>query len=44
MVGAANVAGVLTAEQAVAAYAAAAGQPFTYSRVLTGGETGATEI
>ena len=44
MVEAANVPGVLTAEQAVAAYAKAAGQPFTASRVLSGGETGATEI
>ena len=33
-----------TAQQAVAAYAVAAGQPFTSSRMLTGGETGATEI
>ena len=44
MVEATNVPGVLTPEQAVAAYAAAAGQPFTSSRMLTGGETGATEI
>ena len=43
MAEATNVPGVLTAEQAVAAYAAAAGQPFTSSRILIGDETGATE-
>ena len=44
MVEATDVPGVLNPEQAVAAYSAAEGQPFTFSRVLTGGETGATEI
>ena len=43
MIEAANVPGVLPAEEAVAAYAAAAGQPFASSRMLSGGETGATE-
>ena len=44
MAEATNVPGVLTPKQAVAAYEAAAGRPFASSRMLTGGETGATEI